>query len=450
MDNTHPEFAEDVRRWILQAVADGVGHFDELLAHLPGVYPTVVLDALRRLAVDRRISLRRVAAFERDAARAPIPRVVGALPPPHPLEYEWRFDDATAAQLWSTACSLTPRGGRVMLFGTPTVALAALASPKRVPAIFVGEANPITDAVSALAAASRRPMIVDTCQGAVIAAESISTVVIDPPWYPDFVRPMMRLAASICEVGGTILISLPPIGTRPDIIDERRRLLNTFKRLQLQLMSLHTGVLGYETPFFESNALAADGVSGIRSNWRRSDLFVLRKTAPVPTVSFDDLNRIRKWEQFQVGRMRVFLRRPLVAGRRGVPIESVVEGDVFKSVSRRAPERERVAIWTSGNRVFASSHRDLVAIALQMVTVAHNSGDYRHLPPVLRDEVDRLCYFFVRLAALEEAEERDGRPKEDRWLRLISPSTYTLSPTVSRRTTIGARASRKRLRADTR
>ena len=48
-------FEDSVDRWVLDAIARGITTFDQLLASLPGVYPSVVLKSLQRLVSIQKI-----------------------------------------------------------------------------------------------------------------------------------------------------------------------------------------------------------------------------------------------------------------------------------------------------------------------------------------------------------------------------------------------------------
>src|SRR4051812_14623645 len=77
--------------------------FERFIRLLPGVYPSVARDALRRLGACKKVS---PAIVERLLAEASSERVssfeVGTpskLPVPHPLDYEWRYAESAADRL---------------------------------------------------------------------------------------------------------------------------------------------------------------------------------------------------------------------------------------------------------------------------------------------------------------------------------------------------------------
>ena len=75
---------------------------------------------------------------------------------------------------------------------------------------------------------------------------------------------MLAAAAHACRPGGVVLISLAPLGTRPSAEADHRAAVAFGEQLGLDLVQHCELAIGYETPFFERNALAAAGVCGYR------------------------------------------------------------------------------------------------------------------------------------------------------------------------------------------
>src|SRR4051812_40638999 len=101
-------FNLQVDAWVSRAVNGGVSSFGDLLSTLPGVYPTQALNSVRRLRQAKRINLGFAGAIERQARTQPRPlgSLRGALLPPHPLDFEWRFSRSGAKALLAQASSL--------------------------------------------------------------------------------------------------------------------------------------------------------------------------------------------------------------------------------------------------------------------------------------------------------------------------------------------------------
>ena len=86
-------FREKIQQWVEAGIAAGARDFDDLLSHLPSVYPANVTDALSALWAKN--SIDSVALFHlrlstqiRQLHRS----VYSKLPPPHPLDFELSGD----------------------------------------------------------------------------------------------------------------------------------------------------------------------------------------------------------------------------------------------------------------------------------------------------------------------------------------------------------------------
>jgi hypothetical protein len=56
--------------------------------------------------------------------------------------------------------------------------------------LFLGENNPVTAAIRAANAVKGGHMAVVTCDTYELTAGEAAVVIVDPPWYMDFIRPM--------------------------------------------------------------------------------------------------------------------------------------------------------------------------------------------------------------------------------------------------------------------
>lgn len=406
-------FERMVETWVAAQLSAGYTSYAHLLERLPSVYPTIALDAVRRLAARGQIAAHTARAIEREAHIQPIltPRPRSLLPLPHPINYEWRFTPDAARLLLDLADDICEVGQPILLFGTPGVAIEALSRPLQRPVIFLGEPNTVTHRLTALNQASGAPLTIEFCNPAMSYCNTASVIILDPPWYLDYVRPMLASAVAACRIGGYVLISLPPEGARSKAADDRAKVMTFAAHIGLVHLDTRTFALTYETPFFEANALAAAGLQAPHS-WRRGDLVVFRKaetlSRAVPTAS-DQRNY---WYEVMIGRMRLYVRRRSVPLQSGCPIISLVDGDILPTVSRKDPRRKRAQLWTSGNRIFATNNPELViTVALALSSNEEDSGTLPLLWATIeeRDEVRRLKDYLRSLARLESSEERSSR-----------------------------------------
>ena len=401
-------FAARVDDFTKAAIMHGATGFGALLQYLPGVYPTEVMASLDRLAVDKAIDPVIAVSIRRQAAANEVAMAEGRslLPLPHPLDYEWRFTPDAARSLLNRAADLTPSNGDLLLFGTPGLAVEALTLPIGRRLAFLAESNNVTDRVLALNRATGSPVSIAFCSGG-LPRESADAVLLDPPWYLDFIRPMLAAAAHACRPGGVVLISLPPDGARPSAEAERLAAIAFARRLGLAVIDHSPLAIGYETPFFERNALAAAGIYP-PPQWRRGDLVVFRKTRastrPPPVSSA----RRRDWTEVGIGRMRLFIRGAGMAQSDEISLVSLVDGDILPTVSRRDPLRRLANVWTSGNRIFQTNNPQLVLeAAISCAGEAMGSGVQPRLWGTIHEQktLDQVAAELRALAAIEAQEE---------------------------------------------
>jgi hypothetical protein len=273
------------------------------------------------------------------------------LPVPHPLDFEWRFTDAAADLLLDEALGAVSRTDPVLLLGTSSLVMHAhrRRDPLRLVALdantemlsFLQERYP---SMSAIRCNILRDKIPSMARGGV--------VITDPPWYPEYLTAFLWACSDLCTDGGVILVSLPPIGTRPGIAVERAGLCRWATELGLELVRLHFGCVPYSMPLFEQNALRSQGVHCVPLEWRRGDLAVFKRVSDSRIECPGSPHVDEHWPEVRVGRVRIRLRNVKPAVFADPALVSVIEHDVLPSVSRRDWRRQAADVWTSGNRIF--------------------------------------------------------------------------------------------------
>lgn len=346
--------------------------FESVVTYAGGAFPTVVLDRLRYLNVLPRLSTEHNKVLE-------APSIL--YPELHALDFEWYF---TAGCAQNVARILHSYRGDVLCMGAPTIA-AALVHLGEKP-MLLDNSSLIRDRLSS--EINQLEFVRCDLNGSCSVGRKFPIVFFDGPWYEDYTLSWLWQAAQMVTPGGLIAFSLFPSLLRPGAADERVRILNQASAIgDLDLLEQH---LSYETPLFESEALAASGIT-MRTNWRRGDLVLLRVTKqtgfsrPVKRSNTDD-----HWDSYILGPQVIKLRRQ--KGREYVPILSPVTGSVdfiFSSVSLREARRPEIGVWTSRNRVAVVNKPNLIATILSQLTRG------LELSAVLKSEnlstVDRQC-----------------------------------------------------------
>jgi hypothetical protein len=282
-------------------------------------------------------------------SKLPVGRATsGSEPPlvvPHPLDFDWRFTGDTIGLIWQTIRELAHPQTDVALLGTPSLA-AAVELWKELGSVTLHERNPNHHR-------SLSQGIIFACCDVLrdpISPASNGVVVADPPWYEAETIGFLWTASILSRTGGHVLLSLPPVATRPGIKEERERITAAAAGLGLEFLRLSDGVLRYGTPFFETNAMQAAG-SPVTNDWRIGDLAVFRRTegkcGQRPIMDSE-----LAWMERSLGLTRFKLQQTTSTGFASPVLHTLVPGDVLPSVSRRDPRRKDATVWTSGNRIF--------------------------------------------------------------------------------------------------
>jgi hypothetical protein len=355
--------------WILDHLRNGDVTFDKLLISLPGVYPSEVVNSIDRLMrTDAIPELLAAAARGRFTptvhARSSSNRSGPEIPIEHPLDYDWRFHSLAVDRLLKLTFELTTPGEAVVMLGVPSVLVAACETKFPRPFAIIDSNARVNAYLS------------KTCSPGCVYHRSISdelpqitagAVIVDPPWYVDYMRAFLWAASSLCKAGGHVLFSAPLIGTRPNIVAELEELLEwSESQLGLKVVGKRDTHLAYLTPFFEHNSLRAAGLHNL-PDWRRADLLVLRRSGEL--LAARPKLRSSPEQEFsiegEIDGVRIRARSQENSSEWGNPaLISIIEGDILQSVSRRDERRKLADVWTSGNRIFACEGKALLACIL--------------------------------------------------------------------------------------
>jgi hypothetical protein len=284
-----------------------------------------------------------------------------SLPTPHPLDYDWRFDEATTRSLLQRF----GQQGQTVMIGTPTLAAAGYKFGISGPILLL-DSN--ASAIRSLASTSStiRTLCIDV-EHDELPAFRAATVIVDPPWYEQSIAAFLWAAARLCTRGGLVVACFPGIGTRPGIREERNRLIEGAEKAGLLHVRTEAGVLSYVTPPFERSAFEAANVVNVPGCWRKGDLLIFKSTGncvvhrPLPREIEE------RWSEVDVRGIRFKVRSASSLEFEDPKLRPVIDGDILPSVSRREPRRGLVDVWTSTNRVFACRGRLVLMAILRAV-----------------------------------------------------------------------------------
>lgn len=398
-----PDIGVEFEKWIDQSVAEAlrlrVTDFSVLVDRLPGIYPAEILVSLRRLGMSHAGVNGMALALSRSATILHQIRSLSGshtnLLPPHPLDYEWRFSRVAVEVLVETCNSCTPPDAPIALVATPTI----VASPEaRFGGRIVTYFGIDTDVLRALGPPAWLAGLVDVnLLKRPSNAGTFATVIMDPPWYEEYVQRFLWFAGQITRAGGTLLLAMPPDGTRPDIVGENLRLLAWCRELGFEREAMALARLPYEMPPFERNALRAMDILNIHPTWRKADMWRLRKLRSVSPAWPGDV-AYSPWSEHRFGSVRIRINHDAPSQGEDPRLRSLIANDVLPSVSRRDRRRDEARVWTTGNRIFAC---DAPKILSAVVDDWRNERDTVELSSDVKGEIR------AQIRAIVEREARE-------------------------------------------
>lgn len=265
-------------------------------------------------------------------------------PSPHPLDFDWRYDELTAHALTLMLID----SGPVVAIGAPTVARMLERASVDVTLV---DRQPEQGLVQQIA-----------CDVSEFAPDRLyRTALVDPPWYPAQLMSWPRVAARAVGLGGTVLVSIWPIETRPTALSELSTLFADFSTWAD--VRRGAGLIRYDMPHFEAVA-RRHGNSGKLSRSPLIGELVRLRITHVPAIPpFSE--SACTWRRFTVDDYQLAIRCRRGDGRRSIEQISTAHGWLWPFVSGRAPGLERVDLWSSEGEVAALGSPDHVIETLR-------------------------------------------------------------------------------------
>jgi hypothetical protein len=312
---------------------------------------------------------------------------------PHPADYDWRFTTANIPVLVE-ALAESSRGGAIALLGTKT-----LFSPLYDKGAQVTLFNKSAALLSDLRQAGYQKGLVewDLCQPLADGVNKYQVAFADPPWYPDYYQAFLQRASELLVVDGTLYLSVLPVLTRPSAVVDRADILQQATQAGFDLVRQEPGMLSYETPLFERQALSAQHLSC--TDWRLGDLWIFQKVRRnTPIQPQETPVGEPQWDEYRIGTKRIKVRlktgreERLFAYRPADPT-----GNVFTQVSRRSPFRNQIDVWGSDNQAYTV---DRPSILKQSLSELERAGSLESVVDILKKNKDVSSAECAELIAL--------------------------------------------------
>lgn len=366
----------------------GAKSFRALLAKLPGIFPSEVICSLRRLALVDKISEVELLSVELEVVSRPntqgnlVSRTTRHIE--HPLDFEWRFTKQGVARICDEIDALqNGKPSEVLCLGCPSVYLLGRQHKFRLwdkNTLHLGQLDEANE-VSKLDISSEMP-----------GGKIVDVVVIDPPWYNTFYFSFLWAAFNHLARNGKVILSFPPLGTRPMIKDELRELKQWCAEHGLKVEKSVPNYLPYRAPLFEVNALRVQGIANFPIDWRRGDLIVLSKQSDSPFDKPKLPGQFEVWQEVQVQNCRVKVSNNV---RRGDPVFAPVgSSEILPSVSSRHKLRREANVVTSGNRFFRTNSPEALLACLREASETNHQSMHNSFiaskNPLLRKKVAEL------------------------------------------------------------
>lgn len=251
-------------------------------------------------------------------------------PQPHPLDYDWRYDEVTTRSLLAIVRNLQP----VLALGAPTVA-------RRLEEI--GCEVLLVDRQPAQGVRNHVICAVEQYQ----PKAAFGCAIVDPPWYSRQLEDWARIAGRAVRKGGTVLLSVWPADVRPDGAAE---LTGLFDRLA-EWATIHRNVatLSYVEPAFETVARDTGRDRSFSRSPLRGELVRLDVQSvppPLPCASPGPL-----WHRFILNECQLAVRLDPPSSFSGIRPVPNAEGWRWPYVSARAPGISDISIWSSYGEV---------------------------------------------------------------------------------------------------
>jgi dGTPase len=192
-----------------------------------------------------------------------------------------------------------------------------------------------------------------------------AVAVLDPPWYPSLIRLFFSRARTLIRDSGFIVCVIPPLLTRPGLLEERSVLLGELQSTGYRIVTLEPQVVSYAVPSFELAAYQDVLLFSGRS-WRTGDLLTVeggKNSSPLPLQPSPNAGIVSIFSR-DPRKLRVFLDETRSYPELGELAAPVPEFE--RSVSTRAFDVVKIGAWGSNRKAVTIREASLVRSVLEI------------------------------------------------------------------------------------
>lgn len=351
--------------FVLSAIANGANTLGEIARQAGGIYPLELKELLDELVLKGEVRYSQAGYSLATSETGNIledwtPKRI-SLPEPHPLDYDWRFSISTARYLAGLVAKESHHKGAVLLLGAPSVFVEIILSKPLSHITLIDSSRELMDYLAQFELPQTVNVIAHNLMSSTLweTDKKFGVVVCDPPWYVEHYIAFLAQATHAASIGAVIILSLLPMNTRPNAIQDRWEILGKAQQLGLHIQGIENGRVEYETPEFELTSLGSAGID-TDGNWRKGDLVILRKVrnlskgkiSEIASSAYSASSNGQEWSEILIGKRKLKLRGPFDDYSVTPEIISIEKNDILPTVSRRYKGREAVDLWLWDNRVF--------------------------------------------------------------------------------------------------
>jgi len=362
-------------------IEEGYNTFEKILRRLHGLYPAYLEEILQKLTKKGKISKKNYAkeyklTFPGEYRKKldEITRIIDReyetfaekFPPPHPLDFEWRFSLNSLKFLFKNIFeNHSLQNKKILFLGAPSVGLYFLVAKKHLNLTttnitIIDKNQEIINLIREnFENSSALPLDLQDPLPKQIPKEH-NIVTIDLPWYSDYYKLFISRATQLIdEKDGWIYAALFPMYTRRLAIYERAEVINHFITTGFSPLAIFLSVLQYKTPTFEKQALKTAGINKEKQKtmekWRYADLIVLKSTGKLrPLVTGKViLEETTEWKEITFPHKKIKVKINPLIKQYIKPQIITLETQEKTIIGRKHSTEKYIDMWTSDNEIFA-------------------------------------------------------------------------------------------------